>query len=50
MDISGRVIMSQILEAGQANGEINVAGHAAGSYLVKISADGTSSINTLTKQ
>jgi len=46
MDISGRVIMSQILEAG----EINVAGHAAGSYLVKISADGTSSINTLIKQ
>ena len=50
MDISGRVLTSQIIAAGQINGEINLAELASGSYLVKISVDGNSSVNTLIKQ
>ena len=50
MDISGRVLASQIIAAGQLNGEINLSELASGSYLVKISVDGNSSVNALIKQ
>jgi hypothetical protein len=50
MDIAGRVLASQIIAAGQLNGEINLTELASGSYLVKISVDGNSSVNTLIKQ
>ena len=50
MDIAGRVLASQIIAAGQINGEINLTELASGSYLVKISVDGNSSVNTLIKQ
>jgi len=50
MDIAGRVLASQIIAAGQLNGEINLTELASGSYLVKISVDGKSSVNTLIKQ
>jgi hypothetical protein len=44
------VLASQIIAAGQLNGEINLTELASGSYLVKISVDGKSSVNTLIKQ
>ena len=50
MDVAGRVLSSQTIAAGQTTGEVNVSDLAAGSYLVKISVDGASSVNTLIKQ
>ncbi|MCO4807315.1 MAG: T9SS type A sorting domain-containing protein, partial [Flavobacteriales bacterium] len=50
MDVAGRVLSSQTIAAGQTTGEVNVSDLATGSYLVKISVDGASSVNTLIKQ
>ena len=50
MDVTGRVLNSQVLAAGQTKGEINLNGLAAGSYMVKLTIDGHSTVNTLVKQ
>ncbi|HAW21427.1 MAG TPA: hypothetical protein DCX14_14690 [Flavobacteriales bacterium] len=50
MDVAGRVLSSQTIAAGQTTGEVNVSDLTAGSYIVKISVDGASSVNALIKQ
>ena len=50
MDVTGRVLNSQVLTAGQTTGEINLTGLASGSYMVKLSIDGQSTVRTLIKQ
>lgn len=50
MDVTGRVLNSQVLAAGQTNGEINLNGLSAGSYLVKLTIDGSSTVSTLIVQ
>jgi len=50
LDVTGRVIITQTIAAGQTTGELNVAELAAGSYLVKVSVDGSTSVSTLIKK
>ena len=50
LDLAGRTLSSQIIAAGQLTGEVNVSNLASGSYLVKVSVDGNTSVNTLIKQ
>jgi YbbR domain-containing protein len=50
LDLTGRVLSAQTIAAGQTNGELNVAGLASGSYLVKVSIDGSTSVNSIVKQ
>jgi hypothetical protein len=50
LDLAGRTLSSQIIAAGQLTGEVNVSDLASGSYLVKVSVDGITSVNTLIKQ
>ena len=50
LDVTGRVIIVQTIAAGQTTGELNVAELAAGSYLVKVSVDGSTSVSTLIKK
>jgi len=50
LDLAGRTLSSQIIAAGQLTGEVNVSDLASGSYLVKVSVNGNTSVNTLIKQ
>jgi hypothetical protein len=50
MDITGRVIVSQSISAGTSNGEVAISNISSGSYLVRVSVDGHTSVNTLVKQ
>lgn len=50
LDVAGRVLMTETISAGTTNGSINITDLASGSYMVKITVDGASSVNTLIKQ
>jgi hypothetical protein len=50
MDVTGRVVYTQIIGVGQTIGEFNISTLAAGSYLVEMSVDGTSFVNPIVKR
>ena len=50
MDVTGRVLNSQIIAAGQAIATIDISDLASGSYLVKVSADDNVSVSSIVKQ
>jgi hypothetical protein len=50
MDVTGRVLNSQIIAAGQSIATIDISDLASGSYLVKVSADDNASVSSVVKQ
>jgi hypothetical protein len=50
MDVTGRVLNSQVITAGQTIATIDISDLASGSYLVKLSVDNKASVTSVVKQ